>query len=506
MSHDAVPEPEVTRLLAVARYSDLDAATLASLNRLTALVAGVLKVPTALVNFVDRRQWCGAGVGTGPDEVPLEQSLCARAISSTETMVTADARQDVQFADNPAVLGEPHIRFYAAAPLITPQGHAIGTLCITDQQPRCLKPPEQAMLEAFAAQAMELLELRVRSLELEGKLQAGTAQLAELRREVGHAETLLAITALFDRDLDPATATEASAALLSRVIDVDWAGLLMLHGEEVRLLAAWERPQSQAELKLPKRLGLRSQGVLASALRRQQAAFVDDYSAHLQARPELLAAGVESLALLPLGDDQGIQYVLLAMRSQRRVWHPRDRALCEAAARSIRSALERQARIKALEVAATTDTLTELPNRRAFNQALETHWHSVLPYSVLMFDLDGMKQINDREGHARGDVLLRTFGLALQAQLASVASVYRLGGDEFAVLWPGTPDGGEIAARVEAAERSVQTAGFARVEISAGAAASAEAGGDIHQLVRLADARMYEDKRRRKLALKHLAS
>ena len=106
------------------------------------------------------------------------------------------------------------------------------------------------MLEGFAAVVMEALELRVRQLELTRQVAASAAQVDDLRRTAAHAETLAAITALFDADVEPQEATLASAELLSQAVDVDWAGL-MLRSRRDAAAAEFAWPSSAVEQALP---------------------------------------------------------------------------------------------------------------------------------------------------------------------------------------------------------------------------------------------------------------
>lgn len=502
-----LPFNEYERLMALARYSVLDTPPEESFDRLTALVAEVLKVPVALINFVDQfRQWGKSCVGINSSEAAREFSFCAWTILSDEVLVIENAHRDPRFADNPMVVGgEPYVHLYAGAPLIAPGGHAIGTLCVTDDQPHPFGAREIRLLKGFAAVVMEALELRVSQLELSRQIQASAAQMEDLRRSAAHAQTLAAITALFDRDVDPVAATQASAELLAQAVDVDWAGLVRRSGETLHLLSVWDRCQdSQPELLVNWETYRRS--LIGVAAQHQQSRFIDDYSGQPGALPEVVASGVNAVARLPLGDYGDDSYVFVAARLQPRPWRGSDRALCEAAARSIRGALEREAHLQTVQAAADNDSLTRLANRRAFDQELSAVHASAQPYAVLMIDLDGLKLINDREGHARGDALLSAFAAALRTQFTPQATVYRFGGDEFAVLWCGlTPQHKsqvEVLALAQTAAQRLRSAGFVSAGASAGMAYSAEGGGaGAHETLRLADERMYQAKRRQRVGV-----
>lgn len=153
---------EADRLKALADYHILDSAPEEAFDDLTALAAMICECPMALVTCVaDQRQWFKSRLGIENSETPREHSFCAHAIlEPANLMIVPDAQRDPRFADNPYVTASPHIRFYAGAPLLTPAGHAIGTLCILDRAPRKLSDRQLAALRMLGRQASYLLELR----------------------------------------------------------------------------------------------------------------------------------------------------------------------------------------------------------------------------------------------------------------------------------------------------------------------------------------------------------
>ena len=135
-----------------------------ALDDIVRMAAETFGVPTALVSIVDGdRQWFKSRVGMAATETPREWAFCAHAIESPDqVMVVEDARADPRFADNPLVTGDPRIRFYAGAPLVTGSGHAIGTVCVIDAQPRRVDPAQLESLRFMAQQVMTTLENRRR--------------------------------------------------------------------------------------------------------------------------------------------------------------------------------------------------------------------------------------------------------------------------------------------------------------------------------------------------------
>jgi len=494
-----LPSTEFTRLVALARYSVLDTLPEERFDRLTSMVSEVLQMPLAFINFIDQfRVWGKSCVGLAENEGPRDTAFCTWTVLQHGQMIVPDLRLDPRFSDHPLVTGEMQLRFYAGVPLITPDGHAIGTLCVMDRRVRVFTSREQRLLGQFAALVMDALELRVREHGLERELDARASQVQDLKRVAVHAETLSAITALFDSGLDPAEATQASVELLCHTADVDWAGLMRFQQGELTLMAQWNRQGAFQEL-LSSDLSAYRRGVSALLIAHQVGQFIDDYPASLRAIPQIVDRGVTSLALVPLGEYDGAQFALVATRLHRsRTWRATDRTLLEAAARSVRGSLERLSRMEAAQAAAQTDSLTGLFNRRAFDRHLEQLKSDGEPFQMVAIDLDGMKSVNDSEGHERGDTLITLFGQALQAQFRSSDRIYRLGGDEYALLLTGsTPllDEEEVLECIDLAVVTVRAAGFSQVGASTGVAHSEVHGAS--QAVAAADTRMYEQKRRR---------
>lgn len=158
---------EVSRLHTLDRYQVLDSQPEPQFNRIVALAKRALRVPIALISLVDEeRQWFKARDGLSVEETPRSQAFCDHAIRQRSVMVVEDAREDPRFSTNPLVTGEPCIRFYAGAPLITSDGHALGTVCVIDRVPRHFDREDCETLSDLAAIVMDELELRLANREL----------------------------------------------------------------------------------------------------------------------------------------------------------------------------------------------------------------------------------------------------------------------------------------------------------------------------------------------------
>jgi PAS domain S-box-containing protein len=172
-----IPESELERIESLRKLEILDTASEAMFDGITELAARICNVPIALVSLVDsNRQWFKSRVGLEATETPREISFCGHAILNADPLVVNDAKEDPRFSDNPLVIGEPNIRFYAGVPLITKEGYGVGTLCVIDQKPGSLSDCQKFSLQTLANQVVSLMELRLANQRLE----EGKARLATL--------------------------------------------------------------------------------------------------------------------------------------------------------------------------------------------------------------------------------------------------------------------------------------------------------------------------------------
>jgi diguanylate cyclase (GGDEF)-like protein len=157
-----VPMGDDARVAALHAYGILDQATAPDLDAVARLAAYVCGVPTAAINLIDRdRQWPAATHGVKHGEVSREASLCAHVVTGTGVVYTSDASQDPRFAGSPLVVGPlGGVRLYAAAPLLTRDGLAIGTISVFDEAVGALSDQQLALLADLADQAMSLFEMR----------------------------------------------------------------------------------------------------------------------------------------------------------------------------------------------------------------------------------------------------------------------------------------------------------------------------------------------------------
>jgi GAF domain-containing protein len=200
-SHD-----EQKRLDALDTYQIMDTATEQAYDDVLLLACAICDVPIAIVTLLDlERQWFKARVGLEAIQTPIQDAFCAYAIAGEgDVMEVRDALIDPRFSNNALVTGEPSVRFYAGAPLITPAGVKLGTVCVFDRAPRALEARAKSALMALSRQVVSLLELRRTEAEL--RAMSEIQKLRQLQLE-GYQKQLESVNELLRQQatLDPLT-------------------------------------------------------------------------------------------------------------------------------------------------------------------------------------------------------------------------------------------------------------------------------------------------------------
>ena len=167
MANAALPENEQDRIRKLYELDILDTLEEQAYDDLTRLAAEICQTPVALVTLIDHdRQWFKSHHGIDVQETPREYSFCAHAILGDDVLVVEDASLDERFSDNPVVTGEPHLKFYAGAPLIMSNNIKLGTLCVVGNESRSISVAQKAALQMLARQVVSQLELRIKVKEL----------------------------------------------------------------------------------------------------------------------------------------------------------------------------------------------------------------------------------------------------------------------------------------------------------------------------------------------------
>lgn len=447
---------------------------------LAALAARLLAAPVALVSLIDRdRQVIASQVGLAEPwasrrEVPLTHSLCQHAVARGGPLVVPDARADATLAD--AALAALGVVAYVGVP-VHAQGQPIGVVCAIDHAPRAWSDAQLALLQRLAAIAARELERR----HLDLQLATATAALCDQHD---------LMTAVID-------------SMDESVVVVDPAGQLMLvnrAAEQTFGPAAVIDVMTRAPTEVPAVLGLLD---------------VDGVTPRDPARTPMQRALAGEVV-------RGCELVVRAPATGAPRWRSVNAAPIRAADGRVRGAVAvgrdvtaiKEAQ-RALERSATRDALTGLYNRRGVHEhaqlALLRAERSGRPLALMFLDLDGLKVINDRLGHAAGDAALRRLAELLRATFRASDVVGRLGGDEFVVVAVDTgddPDGVRLRARLDAALAAPGPTGAPPLAVSVGVVVHDPRLGarTLDELLADADARMYAAKRARRAARQGEAS
>jgi diguanylate cyclase (GGDEF)-like protein/PAS domain S-box-containing protein len=380
-----IPNNERERLEALADFNLMDTPPGQEFDRLAELGSRLFNVPTVLISLIaEDKQFFKARVGFDPCETSREISFCTYAIMQDDILVVPDALADFRFHRNPLVVGPPFIRFYAGKPLVTTAGARIGTVCLIDSQPREMFTAEDRKnLTDLAALVMDRMEMR--------RLDFART-ISQARFENIAATSPDAIICTNDRErvtfwnkaaekLFGYTADEMSRLRSDVIIPDSWR---KIYDAELQRLRNGER------------LELEDQTIELSGLRKDGTEFPSEMSLS--------------------------------------TWNEGNTASVGAIVRDITERKQNEERLFRL---ANIDALTDLPNRAAWRTCIEQTFAAGKLATILLFDLDRFKEVNDTLGHSAGDAVLREVAERLRIECPQAIIIARLGGDEFVALLPG---------------------------------------------------------------------
>ena len=440
------------------------------LHRIVEATAKKFKVPIAMISLIlEDKQWFKAQVGLpGPvaeaRSIKREWSLCSHVVQGRQPLVINDAAVHPAFAQNPLVQ-DGTVRSYAGAPLLTPAGDVLGTLCIIDVKPMSISPEEVDELVLLARAVAGELELR-------GDRKRKPQEAARLPPEVrDHLAT--------DRRL------QTAVSYLTAVLDHIDNGVFLLDPQR-KVVFANQALSEMFGIPLESLLGRHRDEVVREAA--QQSSDPDDFLRRLRVSPEGAYALRGEFEMerprrrflrwvsrpVELGEGVGQLTVLTDLTADRDLMRERDHL-------------------------ARTDPITGLMNRRAAEEVLEREASRARRFgsrmSLALIDLDHFKLVNDRHGHAAGDEALRATAQILTSAMRGVDVTARWGGDELLSILPATGlDGARsFAERVRAAVEKLPPEVMHGATLSVGVA-ELQPGEDWEDAVRRADARLYEAK------------
>ncbi|MCY9846989.1 sensor domain-containing phosphodiesterase [Pectobacterium jejuense] len=443
MSRAPISKDEDKRLAALREYGVKNVLFDPSLSNLISLAANIFSVPIVLVSLVEaERQLFAASVGVPFCETPRDISFCAHTILKKKIMVVPDALKDARFKNNPLVVGVPYIRFYAGIPLITPSGHAIGTLCIIDLKPRTtFTKRDEHNLQDLASLVMDKLEMR--RLEL---------------------------------------ARKASQVRFENIANTSPDTILCVN--EKGMITFWNTAaEHMLEYTDEEIIGRSINTIVPDAFVVQLNHLVTDRDSLMKGVTLELNVQAKSGSLVPVElsvsmweDNANISYGAI-----------------------LRDITERRRNEERLFLLAHLDPLTGLANRTLLTSNLETALKNEPAVCIMMVDLDGFKDVNDSLGHSSGDNILVHVAKKIKATVRSGDVVARMGGDEFALLFPGLSDkkvAGKIAEQIihEISQAMIIDDHQINISASIGAVLYPEYGLTVQDLLTSADLALYQAK------------
>jgi len=398
MKCPAIFPNESERLKALSNYGLDEEQQLKSLDPVVHIASRMFDMPVAAVNMIGSDHvFFAASVGVGEVDMRRDVSFCAHAITQSDVMVVPDATLDERFHDNPLVTGDANLRFYAGVPLFSPNGLALGALCVIDDKPHTdFSQEDRQRLFELAKMAADRLELR--------RIEVSAERTRPPFEDYAGGSATPVIW--FDEHLQIIEWNHAAATA---------------HGYQLR-----DKKALQFDLLLPERDRANFRELIGQAI---EAGSLDQIDIPIEAN------GLRY-------DDSEFRFGF-ALFGWRDAGHMKFEAI-------IKDLTSQQREEEELRQQANIDGLTGLANRGKFYRCVEEILLSPAPATVLMIDLDGFKDVNDTLGHTLGDAILREVANRLQKLASGDDLVARIGGDEFAILLANETDSRTAMQRADA--------------------------------------------------------
>ena len=446
MLKPCIPEEEGLRLATLHSLNILDTASDERFDRLTRIAQRLFDVPIVAVSLVDEdRQWFKSSIGLGVVEMPRNISFCGHAILEDETFIVEDTLQDLRFADNPVVVGPPHARFYAGKPLKATNGMMIGTVCILDYEPRVFNSADIEILGDLTKQVENELNYP--------DLQRMTSKLMKSENKLLETVALLERKEQRERSHNHCLEMVSRAQPLSEILQAIVQGVEQQNPELLSCIMILNQDSNCLKFgagSLPVQcIDVLNGAPLTEALEYCNPQNILNHTgsaANVKTQPywskfSRLArqSGLACSWSQPIKNSAGEVLGIFSI-SKRELGYPSDDdlLLIEESANLTAVALERDRIDTYIRSQAYYDPLTGLPNRNMLKDRLEQEMfkarrtHSQV--ALLFLDLDHFKEVNDRFGHDKGDLLLIEVGSRLLKCVRNIDTVARLGGDEFTVI------------------------------------------------------------------------
>jgi diguanylate cyclase (GGDEF)-like protein len=504
-------DTEAARLSALCECEILDTPPEKAFDDLTRLAAYICGTPIALISLVDAdRQWFKSKVGLEVAETTRDVAFCDYTIKQCEALIVTDALTDRRFATNPLVTSEPYIRFYAGVPLLTPESHALGSLCVIDYVPREITAGQIEALTTLANQVSSqillrrnLTELRCatsRRFQAEQALSQANAQLTNRVKELEQRNLEIMLLSEMSDFLQACLSVEEAKKVIAKLIPMLFpefdGGVLLKNSTHkmVEAVATWGNPSS-IKLVTP---------CDCWALRRSRVHWLSDAHNGMLCQHFVDAVKpAQSLCVPIIAQEETLGLLYL---SHQEFGHFSDakRRLARTVTEQIALALANIKLRENLRNQSICDPLTFLYNRRYLEESLSKEINrsqfQQSPFGIIMLDVDHFKQFNDHFGHDAGDTVLKEFGKFLQQHTRKSDTACRYGGEEFMLILPDACIE-VLKARAEQIRLGIKELNIyhcqqllGKVTISIGIACFPEQGLTSEALIKAADTALYRAK------------